>query len=57
MRIWPIFREKKFEGRIKGRFKAGPAGRAPCAGGGHFVTRFGLRGALPLVAKGFAGEQ
>jgi hypothetical protein len=27
------------------------AGRAPCAGGGHFVTDIPLRSALPMVAR------
>jgi hypothetical protein len=28
-----------------------PAGRAPCAGGGHFVTYAELRVVLPLVGR------
>jgi len=33
-----------------------PAGRAPCAGGGHFVTCIGLRVVLPLVGTEFIRE-
>ena len=36
--------------RIRNSFEQGPAGRAPCAGGGHFVTCNGLRMVLSLVA-------
>src|SRR3984885_15644052 len=37
--------------RLAFRFRLCPAGRAPCAGGGHFVTCVPLRLALPLVAS------
>ena len=32
-------------------FRDCPAGRAPCAGGGHFVTGIPLRVVLPMVAR------
>jgi hypothetical protein len=35
----------------------GPAGRAPYAGGGHFVTFAELRMVLPLVATRFLPDQ
>jgi hypothetical protein len=34
-------------------FKDCPAGRAPCAGGGHFVTFAELRAVLPMVGTEF----
>ena len=34
-----------------------PAGRAPCAGCGHFVTCVGLRVVLPMVATKIRADQ
>ena len=42
---------------IENSFEYYPAGRAPCAGGGHFVTGIGLRAVLPVVAIEFLADQ